>query len=57
MVFYKLKDLASTGCLPSKITKAKKVLCAVYQIGKAHLKSAEKISIGIKDEIKQVNII
>ena len=50
--FDKLKGLTSAGYLPSKITKAEKVGCAAYQIGKAHLKPAAKGSIVIKDETK-----
>ena len=53
MGFDKLKYLENAGYLPSKITKAEKVVCAACQIGKSHLKPAEKGSIVIKDEIKE----
>ena len=49
MGFNKLKDLASDGYIQSKITKAEKVICAEYQIGKARLNSEEKASIVVKD--------
>ena len=53
MGFDRLKDLARAGYLPSKITKAEKVVCAACQIGKAHLKSADKSPIVSKDKIKE----
>jgi len=39
--------------LPSRITKAEKVICAECQIGKAHSKSADKSTIVSKDKIKE----